>query len=48
MRIVAAAELVSPSVVKIDVRKGGDRRGNRESGGSGSGFIITPDSFSHE
>jgi S1-C subfamily serine protease len=43
--VVSAAELVSPSVVKIDVRKSGGRRGNRESGGSGSGFIITPDGF---
>jgi len=43
--VVNAAEAVSPSVVKIDVRKGGDRRDGRESGGSGSGFIITPDGF---
>ena len=43
--VVNAAETVSPSVVKIDVRKGSDRRNDRESGGSGSGFIITPDGF---
>jgi len=46
--VVNAAETVSPSVLKIDVHKGDDRRngrGGRESGGSGSGFIITPDGF---
>jgi len=42
--VVTAADEVSPSVVKIDVRKNGPR-GGRESGGSGSGFIITPDGF---
>jgi S1-C subfamily serine protease len=43
--ITSAAEQVSPSVVKIDVRKNDERRGGREGGGSGSGFIITPDGF---
>ncbi|MGB7769319.1 MAG: trypsin-like peptidase domain-containing protein [Verrucomicrobiia bacterium] len=43
--VVNAAETVSPSVVKIDVRKGGARGTRPEAGGSGSGFIITPDGF---
>jgi S1-C subfamily serine protease len=41
--VVTAADEVSPSVVKIDVRK--NSGGGREAGGSGSGFIITPDGF---
>jgi S1-C subfamily serine protease len=41
--VITATDEVSPSVVKIDVRKPGGRRG--QEGGSGSGFIIAPDGF---
>ena len=42
--VVDAADEVSPAVVKIDVRKNGAARADaREGGGSGSGFVITPD-----
>jgi S1-C subfamily serine protease len=43
--VVTAAEQVSPAVVKIDALQRSERHGNRESAGSGSGFIITPDGF---
>ena len=43
--VVNAAEMVSPSVIKIDVRKNGARGTGHEAVGSGSGFIITPDGF---
>jgi len=44
--VVTAADAVSPSVVKIEVRKKSDRRrGPQEAGGSGSGFVISPDGF---
>jgi S1-C subfamily serine protease len=53
--VITAAEKVSPSVVYIEVQQAvGSRRGNsqrspreapRETSGSGSGFIFTPDGF---
>ncbi|HEY1373555.1 MAG TPA: trypsin-like peptidase domain-containing protein, partial [Candidatus Binatia bacterium] len=45
--VVAAADKVSPSVVKIEIRHGGkSEAGHRQDvGGSGSGFIFTPDGF---
>jgi len=45
--VVRAAALVSPAVVRIDVRHApGPRPGPpRPSGGSGSGFVFTPDGF---
>src|SRR5216683_2621664 len=42
--VVRAAESVGPSVVRIEVsKKRQTQRGPREGGGSGSGFIISPD-----
>jgi S1-C subfamily serine protease len=42
--VIRAAEEVSPSVVNIDVRKETARKANaRQAGGSGSGFVISPD-----
>ena len=43
--VVAAAEAISPSVVKIDVAQSGRSRTGepRERQGGGSGFVFTPD-----
>jgi S1-C subfamily serine protease len=44
--VVGAAERVAPSMVNIDIKQRvAGRRGPREIGGSGSGFIIAPDGF---
>ncbi len=41
--VMRAAERVSPSVVKIEARKKRSAHGDREVGGSGSGFLISQD-----
>src|SRR5688572_18723329 len=42
--VVSAADRVGPAVVKIDVKRRTAARGTpREIGGSGSGFLFTPD-----
>src|SRR2546430_16208951 len=44
--IVSAADRVGPAVVNIDIRQRlNSRRGPREVGGSGAGFVIAPDGF---
>jgi S1-C subfamily serine protease len=44
--VVAAVARVAPAVVKIDIKQRVNaRRGPREIGGNGSGFVITPDGF---
>jgi S1-C subfamily serine protease len=44
--VVGAVERVAPAVVNIDIKQQlNGRRGPRELGGSGSGFIIAPDGF---
>src|ERR1700694_2397817 len=44
--IVSAADRVGPAVVNIDIKQRLDsRRGPREVGASGSGFVIAPDGF---
>lgn len=44
--VVSAVEKVGPAVVHISVcQRGSDRDSQRERGGSGSGFMFTPDGF---
>jgi S1-C subfamily serine protease len=44
--VVGAVERVAPAVVNIDItQRVNSRRGPKEVGGSGSGFVIAPDGF---
>jgi S1-C subfamily serine protease len=43
--IIAATEHVAPAVVRIEPRGSDERAPSRNAGGSGSGFIFTPDGF---
>jgi S1-C subfamily serine protease len=42
--VVRASEIASPAVVKIDVQSV-NRKGGSSPGGSGSGFVFTPDGY---
>jgi len=43
--VVSASEIASPSVVKIDVQSVRQNGRTRGAGGSGSGFVFTPDGY---
>src|SRR5581483_9216181 len=43
--VVRAVEQVGPAVVKLDVWHARNRNGREGRGGSGSGFLFTPDGF---